>query len=276
MKVFQLTLKNSGPREKRQLQSLGSPTQRRISPQSCDLSGDYRHWYNCCKLWVQGFLPHSLQRFVEINSCPSVSESCPGIASSILQNLRGQRCSCLWIQLKYPKAVPTPCTPFSSYGPGRPSAAMAPTQNQNILHLCGAVFQNLPGNTRRSTIRPRRNLRWGPEGIRRGTWPGGHRGGTTQRGPTSRRWPRSWSTRSRSGGGHCRSSPLRCGAGCGGPAKQTKAFNCSNSSGIPLSPQAAFSVSLFSFTSLYTPPFGFQGPHQVASKAMSAPSNPRV
>lgn len=178
--------------------------------------------------------------------------------------------------MKYSKTVPTPRTPFSSYGPGRPSSAKAPTQNQNILHLCGAVFQNLPGNTRRSTIRPRRNLRWGPEGIRRGTWPGGHRGGTTQRGPTSRRWPRSWSARSRSGGGHCRSSPLRCGAGCGGPAKQTKAFNCSNSSGIPLPPQAAFSVSLFSFTSLYTPPFGFQGPHQVASKATSAPSNPRV
>lgn len=113
-------------------------------------------------------------------------------------------------------------------------------QNQNKLHLRGAVLQDLPGNTRRSAIRPRRNLRWGPEGIRRGTRPGGHRG----RGPTSRRWPRSWSARPRSGGGHCRSSPLRRGAGRGGPAKQTKAFNCSNSSGIPLPPQAAFSVSL--------------------------------
>lgn len=166
------------------------------------------------------------------------------------------------MQFKYPKAVPTPHTPFSSYSPGRPSAAKTPTRNQKILHLHGAALQDLPGNTRRSTIRPRRNLRWGPEGIRRGSWPGGHRGGTTQRGPTSRRWSRSRSARPRSGRGHCGSSPLRRGAGRGGPAKQTKAFNCSNSSGIPLPPQAALSVSLFSFTSLRTPPFCFQGPRQ--------------
>lgn len=144
------------------------------------------------------------------------------------------------MQFKHPKAVPTSCTPFCSYGPGRPNAAKAPNPNPDKLHLSGAVLQDLPGNTRRSTIRPRRNLRWGPKGIRRGTRPGGHRG----RGPTSRRWPRSWSARPRSGGGHCRSSPLRRGAGRGGPAKQTKAFNCSNSSGIPLPPQAAFRVSL--------------------------------
>lgn len=83
LKVFQLTLKNSGPREKGQLQTLGSPTQRGILPQSCDLSGDYRHWYSWCKPWVQGSLPHSLQRFVEKTSCPSAPESCLGIASSI-------------------------------------------------------------------------------------------------------------------------------------------------------------------------------------------------
>lgn len=161
------------------------------------------------------------------------------------------------------KTVHTPCTPLSFYGPGRLSALRAATQKLDISHLCGAAFQDLPGNTRRSTIRPRRNLRWGPKGIRRGTWPGGHRGGTTQRGPTSRRWPRSRASRPRSGGWNSGSSPLWCGAGRGRPGKQTEKFNCNNRPGTPLChhqvPIHCLQCS-FSFMSLYTPPFGFQGP----------------
>lgn len=203
-----------------------------------------------------GPLPPSFaQGFVQRSSCPSVPKSCLGTTSSVQHNLSGQLCSCLLSQFKYPKTVSTPCTPFF-YGPGRLSA----TQKLDISHLHGAASEDLPGDTRRSTIRPRRNLRGWPEGIRRGTWPGGHRGGTTQRGPTSRRWPRSWASRPRSGGRNSGSSPLRRGAGCGRPGKQTEKFNCNDRPGIPVSPSCPLQCS----TTLYTPLFGFEWPHQAS------------
>lgn len=116
-----------------------------------------------------------------------------------------------------------------------------------------AVFQDLPGNTRRSTIRSRRNLRRGSKGIRRGTWPGGHRGCTTQCWPTSRRWPRSWASRPRSGWWHSGSSPLRRGAGRRRPDKQR---NSTATTGLELLlfyhqvPICCLQWSFFSFVSL--------------------------
>lgn len=83
---------------------------------------------------------------------------------------------------------------------------------------------HLPGDTRRCAVGPRWNLRGRPERIRGSPWPRGHRRGTTQSGTTSRRRSRSWASRARPGRWDCRSSPLRCRAGCGRPTKQRKAL----------------------------------------------------
>lgn len=116
-----------------------------------------------------------------------------------------------------------------SVSQGEGSMARTATWNLDSLHFCIIAFQDLPGDTRRSTVGPRWNLRWGPKRIRGGTWPGGHRGSTTQCGSTSRRRSRSRASRQRSGWWNSRSSPLWCRAGRRRPNKQRE---------VQLQPQA--------------------------------------